>query len=254
MQFSAQDRTPLDRDSMAGALRNLTELGHAPATVFDVGAATGTLPLYAAFPQAHHVLIEPLAECEQSLLRIASTLPRSDIFIGVAGSEPGNVSLNVHADLSGTSVLREAEGSKVDGLPRMVPQQTLDDLATHLATAGPYFIKLDTQGSELEVLKGAEMIVLPRTDAVLVETSLLAFFENGPLIHELISYMQQTGFSIYDIVDLQYRPLDGAMSQADLLFVRTNSHLRQDHRFATMEQRRRADARMTRKHRRTMRL
>jgi hypothetical protein len=173
--------------------------------------------------------------------------------MGVAGSKSDNVSLNVHADLSGTSLLRESEGFSVDGQPRMVAQQTLDNLAIDLGTSGPYFIKVDTQGSELEVFKGAEATVLPMTDAVLVETSLLAFFENGPLIHEVIRYMQQKEFSVYDIVDLQYRPLDGAMSQADLLFVRTDSHLRKDHRFATREQRQRADARMNRKHRRTMR-
>lgn len=38
-------------------------LGHlSPATVLDVGAARGTPELYASFPNAHLVLIDPVSE------------------------------------------------------------------------------------------------------------------------------------------------------------------------------------------------
>ena len=37
--------------------------GFAPATIADVGAGIGTPPLLVAFPEAYHVLIEPLEEC-----------------------------------------------------------------------------------------------------------------------------------------------------------------------------------------------
>src|SRR5690349_20367910 len=41
--------------------------GYAPATVIDVGVAAGTPVLYEAFPDAYHVLVEPLAEFEPAL-------------------------------------------------------------------------------------------------------------------------------------------------------------------------------------------
>jgi hypothetical protein len=111
----------------------------------------------------------------------------------------------------------------------------------------PYLLKLDTQGSELEVLRGAEHTVLPGAVAVLVETSLFQFFNGGPLIADVIEYMSSHGFVIYDVVDLQYRPLDGALSQLDLLFVRRDDQLREHHYFATPRQREIANERQLRK-------
>lgn len=243
IQIASPHMPPVDRARMKGAFTNLARLGYAPTTVFDIGAATGTPPLYAAFPLAHHVLVEPLVECEHALRLISAELLRSDLFLGVVGSASRDVTLNVHADLSGTSLLRENEGGGINGAQRKVPQSTLDQLAEDFQTSGPYFVKVDTQGSELDVLKGAERVVLPETTGLYLETSLMQFFEGGPLIQEIVAYMHSHDFSIYDVVDLQYRPLDGAMSQVDLLFLRTDSHLRHDQRYASVEQRRAADRR-----------
>jgi hypothetical protein len=49
---------------------NLRKPGLSPATLIDVGVAMGTPALYRAFPDAHLVLIEPLAEYEQDLARL----------------------------------------------------------------------------------------------------------------------------------------------------------------------------------------
>jgi hypothetical protein len=45
---------------LADVLEHVTSLGFKPATVIDVGAAGGTVPLYDAFPRARHILLEPL--------------------------------------------------------------------------------------------------------------------------------------------------------------------------------------------------
>src|SRR5262245_52875429 len=50
------------RANMAEALRHLKERGFTPRTVIDVGVARGTDDLYEAFPDAKHLLIEPLGE------------------------------------------------------------------------------------------------------------------------------------------------------------------------------------------------
>jgi FkbM family methyltransferase len=237
----------LNRATMRGALSTVAGLGLRPATVFDVGAAVGTTPLYAAFPHAHHVLIEPLDECASQLRTVAASLRHCDVFIGTAGATERTVMLNVHPDPSGSSLLMEHESGHVNGVPRAVEQRTLDRLADDFRTSPPYFLKLDTQGSELEVLRGAEQNVLPATVGVLVETSLFQFFDGGPLIADVIEYMSSHGFVIYDVVDLQYRPLDGALSQLDLLFVRSDDQLRARHYFATPRQREAANERQLRK-------
>jgi hypothetical protein len=55
------------RLDMLAHLRHVASLGFQPATVIDVGAAEGTPPLYAVFPKAPHVLVEPLREFEPQL-------------------------------------------------------------------------------------------------------------------------------------------------------------------------------------------
>jgi FkbM family methyltransferase len=253
LQYKRPGTPPLDRATMRGALENMAKAGYQPTTVFDVGAAVGTPALYAPFPRAHHVLVEPLVECERRLRAVAADLLRADVFIGTAGSSQGIATLNVHPDPTGSSLLVEAESVQVNGVPRAVQQETLDRLATRFEAAPPYFIKLDTQGSELEVLRGAEEVVLPATTAILVETSLFSFFEGGPLARDVVEYLTARGFVLYDVVDLQYRPLDGAMSQLDLLFVKEGHALRSRHHFASPQQRRVASVRQTRRFRRAAR-
>jgi FkbM family methyltransferase len=250
LQIRRPGIAPLDRCTMPGALANMARLGYRPASVLDAGAAVGTAALYAAFPDAHHVLIEPLEECEPLLRAVAADLRRADVFIGTAGASRGSATLNVHPDPSGSSLFTEPESAHVNGVPRTVEQETLDGLAARFGAGPPYFIKIDTQGSELEVLRGAEQTVLPATTGILVETSLFRFFEGGPLARDVIEYLGARGFVLYDVVDLQYRPLDGAMSQLDLLFVKTDDPLRERHYFATPQQRQLANERQIRKFRR----
>lgn len=227
------------RGTMRGALENMAAAGLAPATVVDVGAAHGTPGLYETFPHAHHLLVEPLEEFSAAVHRIARSLDRADVFIGTAGAVAGEVSLNVHPDLVGSSLFKEDEDSDVNGSERLVKQTTLDLLRSRHGLNGPFFLKIDTQGAELEVLKGAEASVLPETEAVVLEASLFNFFVGGPAFMEVCDYLRSRDLVPYDFVDPQYRPLDGALSQIDVVFVREDSHLRRDHFYATREQRER---------------
>ena len=55
--------------------------------------------------------------------------------------------------------------------------------------------------------------------------------------------MKERGFVVYDIFDLKYRLLDGAMSQIDIAFVPEKSELRKFHFYATREQRKQQNQR-----------
>ena len=59
-----------DRNPYAGMRPDqMRQRGFEPATVIDVGAGRGTRYLYLAFPDAHHVLLEPLSDFEPELRR-----------------------------------------------------------------------------------------------------------------------------------------------------------------------------------------
>ena len=154
-----------------------------------------------------------------------------------AGAGVGTAALNIHADRFGSSLLKEMEGASVDGTPRQVPVVTIDGVCAEKKLAGPYLIKVDVQGAELVVLAGARR-TLEESEAVVLETTLFGTLVGGPQLYDVIVKMKEYGFVVYDIYGLTYRPLDQALLQADIVFVREQGRFRESHVFATPEQRR----------------
>lgn len=220
---------------MGDILTHVSKLGLTPLTVIDVGVANGTFPLYNTFPGAFHLLVEPLDEHRSSIESILRQYNGSFV-IAAAGAMAGQVELNVHADhLDGSSILKEQMGSEYDGLQRIVPMITIDSLVKDKKLKSPFVIKVDVQGFELDVMKGSEG-TLSGTELVLMEVSLFKFMKGAPEIFDVISYMKRQGFVVYDIYGGSVRPLDGALGQIDMAFVKENGFFRQDHRYATSEQ------------------
>lgn len=80
-------------------------------------------------------------------------------------------------------------------------------------------IKIDVQGSELDILKGGERTV-KNTSYLLIELSLLQYNQGAPLIEEVIDKMIEYGFCIVDILEYHSFPqlYGGAIFQLDALF------------------------------------
>ena len=81
------------------------------------------------------------------------------------------------------------------------------------------------------MLRGAS-VTLRSCELVLLETSLFQLMKGAPLLSDIVAYMVDAGFVPYDIFSLCYRPLDGALAQIDVSFVRKDSALWRDHRWA----------------------
>jgi len=228
------------RASLLGVLRQAYDLALRPSTVLDVGAAYGsfTQDCYSVFPESRYILVEPLEEYGTHLDEVVRTIPRADYTLAAAASKPGETTINVHPDLVGSSLYLESEDSNVNGVPRTVPAVTLDSLCQDKKTLGPYLIKIDAQGAELDVLEGAAR-VLREAEFVLLEVSFFQFFEGGPQFHDVVQYMKSKGFVVYDVFGLQYRLLDNALSQADVVFVLETGRFRAHHYYATRDQRER---------------
>ena len=228
-----------ERSSLEGSLDQAKRAGVLPATVIDVGAAFGSFSrsCHEVFPQARCLLIEPLVEYVPSLTKVVDQIPGASYEIAVAAAEERTASLNVHQDLVGSSLYRESEvGTGVNGVPREVRAVTLDRLVVERQVSPPFLLKVDVQGAELDVLDGGQE-TLNGSELVILEVSLFQFFENGPLLHDVVAYMHSKGFVAYDVIGLQYRPLDRALSQIDIVFVKENGPLRRQHFYATPKQR-----------------
>lgn len=219
------------RASMDGGLRQLVKMGLRPRTVIDAGVADATPELYQQFGDADILLIEPQVEFEPFLKKICAT-SRAQYVLAAAGPAPGLAQFNVHRDKYSSSLLKEVEGAWVDGVSREVPVVTIDQVVAEKKLQGPYLIKLDVQGAELQVLAGASR-TLKETEAVVLEATLFGTMIGGPQLFDVVSRMKQLGFVVYDIFGFNYRPLDGALAQVDMIFVQEQGRFREQHAFAT---------------------
>lgn len=224
------------RTTLYGILRQATRLGFRPRLVYDVGAANGTAELVSLFPAARHVLIEPLEEFGDELAKLRSSVAEVEIVRSAAGRREEERWIHVHSDLLGSSLYAEKEEGDVNGVARLIQVTTLDHIHRKQPVQGPCLVKIDVQGAELEVLEGA-IQVLRDTEFAVIECSLFRFYEAASSMNDVIDLMRLQGFAIYDIGGLHYRPLDGALAQVDMAFVKECGIFRAHHHYATAEQR-----------------
>jgi len=210
-------------------LARLRDLGFSPTVICDVGASDGkwTLRCLEIYPQARYFCIDPLGENSSSLAKLKAKFPNVDYWQGCLGSKSDGANLNVDGD--GSSILR-GHFDNPYGIQQEVEVEMLDNLVAREICPQPDLVKLDVQGYELEVLKGATE-TLKRATALIVEVSFIQFQSGMPIVHEVIGHLYQSGFVVCDIFSLSLRPLDHMAGQADLLFLKESSPLRANHRW-----------------------
>jgi len=210
-------------------------LGFQPKTVVDVGVASGTPELYRAFPDSYFLLIDPLKEFESDLMSILQRYKGSYI-LAAAGSSSGHVKFNVHDNhLGGSSLYKESMGTEADGHEVTVQMIRIDQILKDKQLYGPYLMKVDVQGAELDVLEGAQQTLL-ETEVVVLEVFLFEFMKGAPQFFDVASYMKNHDFVAYDIILDWNRPLDNALGQIEIVFVKEKGLFRQDHSYSTVEQ------------------
>ncbi len=222
------------RRALPAVLAHYRRLGLAPATIIDVGVGPGTPELYQAFPDAKLVLVEPLEEWRGQLEQVQRERP-AEVVIAAAGPHAGEVEITVHRVPACSSMLGARRGDDAEAVRRTVPMLRLDDLAAERGLTGPFVVKVDVEGGELEVLAGA-MQVLRESELVLLEVSLFELVAGAPLLHEVVSWMHHHGFVVADIYNGHNRLLDGALAQLDVAFLRADGRFRAQQAYATAAQ------------------
>jgi FkbM family methyltransferase len=208
---------------MEDALRHLRQVGLKPRTITDVGVAFGTPELYDVFPEPTYLLVEPIAEFEPAIKTLLTKQIRGSYVIAAAGAKSGTMSVSFRGEAS--SFYRDVDRSDSDAQLREIPVTTLDDLCAQRTLNGPYLIKVDVQGAELEVLAGATAI-LPDTEGVILEVSLFQLLDGIPEFAEVVETMGEYGFATYDLFEGLARPADAALAQIDMAFVKTTGPFR----------------------------
>ena len=202
------------------ALANLRNIGFNPTTVFDVGAQFGTPPLVDVFPNAHHVMFEPVAECEHALKSLCAKLKSAEYHMAAVTSQSGPINLWISKNRLYSTI---ADTPHEEGeIYRTVSGISLNDIQSRSNFKGPYLVKIDVDGAEIEVLKGATSLITEESVFV-VEATLL---DEKPRFSKIIKFFEAFDFVPYDAVDFLYRPADSGLWQLDLILVHKDSTYR----------------------------
>jgi FkbM family methyltransferase len=197
------------------------------ATVIDVGANVGrwSKACRLALPELRICAFEPVMECYLQLVRRFKADVQVECYNSAIGSAICKLDLKIHEHASSSSLM-DVNGSAVpiSGSPRIVGSipiavDTLDRLWSDRKWAGPFLVKLDVQGFELEVLRGAENL-LQECSAIIVETSFHTLYTGQPLFHDIYDWLHTRGFTYAGPLAIVLKSSSGMLVQQDSLFVK----------------------------------
>ena len=183
----------------------LRQLGFSPRTVVDVGAGDGdgTPELYAAFPDAFHVLVEPLKENEPHLQRILQEY-NGQYFLTALGAREEELTINVELpprwrNMSSIHPRTDFTSSSNPVEKRKIPVTTLDALLDKHDFQAPFGLKVDTEGFEYQVIEGATNF-LRGTQFVITEVNVAKVYEGSYSFAEFVEIMAENSFALCDIL------------------------------------------------------
>jgi FkbM family methyltransferase len=219
--------------TLPGFLENLKNNGFSPSAIVDIGANAGEWSRTASsiFPSAQILMFDGDPENEPNLHNTVREIgSRSRYFLRLLGPEKKDTVTFYRPETgtTGSSVLPELTSFGKNAIA--LSMDTLDNLTAEASSPSPLLLKLDVQGFELEVLKGATKS-LALSEVVIMEASLLPYNEGAPLFADVVAFMDMRGFVVFDFCGQLRRETDYTLFQTDIAFVRRESKLRAPRRF-----------------------
>lgn len=207
----------------------LTPIGpvYRPHTIFDVGAHTGWF--FHCWkdwcPDAEVHAFEPAIEAHEKSRALYGGDPKIHFVNAGVGSAPGKLALNMmgQSDVSNSFLPHvaktwdEIEYRTGAISSRTVDVITLDDYVRAQHIESIYLIKIDVQGYELEVLRGATE-TLRKTDYVFVEAAIRPLYEGAPRFSHVFDFLDASGFHLTDM--RAWHRGNRALVESDMLFRR----------------------------------
>lgn len=187
------------------------------SSVLDIGAHIGSFSraMRLILPDVSIHMIEPNPLCEEHLKLIEGC--SYSMCLLSDKEESKNYLMNKQNLLStGNSYYRELTAHFADEnlLSVAMRSTTLDSICSEQTFD---FIKLDTQGSEIDIIRGG-FKVIGRAKYVLIECSVQEYNSGSPLVNDVIYEMRTRGFFVRSLVWNHVH--EGRLMQQDLLFSR----------------------------------
>ena len=217
---------------MTKELLTLKELGFNPKNILDVGACVlqWTRDCLDVFPQSNYVMIDGnnhpknfhyqdqtfKNSIEKNYLVevLADEIKEVDWYTDALFEKGKPISYG-----QGSSIFKEKTNFYTHIKPQKRTTNTLDNLFPDLTFE---LIKIDTQGSEIPILKGGKELV-QRAEVIMLELPFYCEFnENVPSFLEHIQFMESINFVPKDITEIHQGGSDikNATLQVDILFIK----------------------------------
>jgi len=212
---------------MESFLNDIKKRGLKCNYILDIGAYKGKFSKLAisVYPESAIYLIEPLKEMKHALEGFCNRNSKCKFFDFAVGPTSGMQPLRVFKDLAWSGFMEEDIPQKDKRTPRMVEMWTIDSMIQTEQIEIPDLVKIDVQGYELEVLKGAQSL-FGKTEVFIIESALHNKHKSYPLIADVIGFMNDRNYVTYDFAGFLRQQHDGSLIECDLCFVKRESFLR----------------------------
>jgi FkbM family methyltransferase len=191
--------------------------GYVPDLILDIGAEKGswTNQMMLIYPDSEYALFEAINYNELQSFRERNIKVCNDLLYETETEVDWYEMRN-----TGDSIFKERGQAFYNCTPIKRKTSTLDILCNKnniLVNKHNILIKIDCQGSEISIVKGASNI-LAKTDFIILEIPLFGQYNEGvPDFLAHIQYMDSVGFIPYDIAENHY--INGFNRQIDMIFI-----------------------------------
>lgn len=177
----------------------------------DIGANTGELTrrMVEVFPKARVHAFEPAPDVFEALAKATGELKGVRRHNLAVGAKEGEVTLSITRDRHFSSVLPVSEVGKLHAghlaeaeRTVRVPMVSLDGWAQHEGVGRVDLIKIDVQGLELDVLRGAAGLIAGGVAAVICEAQLVAAYDGAATFSEIDRSLRASGLVLHQVHEL----------------------------------------------------
>jgi len=209
---------------------------HKISTVIDVGANVGqfAMNLRAGGFTGRIKSFEPIPFHAQKVAAHFAEDKNHEMYHCALGATPGTLELNVFKGSDLSSFLQPSIpsqkyfGSNVELMEKIrVPVCRLDQVEGVAQAGDKILLKMDTQGYDLKVFEGATKLI-PSVEAILVECSAIALYEDAPNFVETLSVFVAAGFVPSGFFPICRDEASLALVEFDCVLVRRSTAANQD--------------------------
>lgn len=199
-------------------------------TILDVGANVGkfALMMNKILDNKNIYCFEPLKDCFEQLVNNTKHIDSIQCFNIGLGRNNKTVTI-YHNEFSPSSSLLEMSTLHKQAFPytknsveEEVKIASLDEMQDELELKKKVLLKIDVQGYELEVLKGANDLI-NHVDLIIVETSFAELYKNQPLYDDIYQYLVAKSFRYIGNFGQFTNPETGEILQGDSIFLKGNN-------------------------------